>query len=215
MLLRWGVVPAGPWRVSKGPQAAIRKRKKCSHCIGNPLPLGEELTPMVTMGLLYLPFFFFDVCMFYLGFCERSLKWSKLWRKPLFPDLESSFLGVLRGENWASMEILGWSRTMKVGTEKLHCKETPSREQEETPATASRTAHHWRRDCSCPGCSGPTEWYHGSVGLVPNTAVLCPAWSLWDLGGRCRPHPFWCLFHPCQPWGRRDMGVGTWKTLEG
>ena len=33
------------------------------------------------------------------------------------------------------MEILGCSRTMKVGTEKSHCKETPSGEREETPAS--------------------------------------------------------------------------------
>lgn len=33
------------------------------------------------------------------------------------------------------MEILGCSRTMKVGTEKSHCKEAPSGEREETPAS--------------------------------------------------------------------------------
>ena len=31
------------------------------------------------------------------------------------------------------MEILGWPRTMNLGTEKLHCKETPSGTWEETP----------------------------------------------------------------------------------
>ena len=30
----------------------------------------------------------------------------------------------LEGKNRAPMEILGWSRTRKVGTETLHCKET-------------------------------------------------------------------------------------------
>lgn len=34
------------------------------------------------------------------------------------------------------MEILGCSRTMKVGTEQSHCKETPSGEQEENAASA-------------------------------------------------------------------------------
>lgn len=33
------------------------------------------------------------------------------------------------------MEILGCSRTMKVGSEQSYCKETPSGEQEETPAS--------------------------------------------------------------------------------
>lgn len=45
---------------------------------------------------------------------------------------EASSVGVLRKEN-SPMEILGWPRTMNLGTEKLHCKETPSGTQEETP----------------------------------------------------------------------------------
>lgn len=48
------MVPAGPWRMGKGPHAAIKKIKKWnSHCIGNPLPLVGELTPMAIMGMHY------------------------------------------------------------------------------------------------------------------------------------------------------------------
>lgn len=114
---------------------------------------------------------------------------------------------MLWRESWAPMEILRIERNM--GKEKC----TPRRPHlgSRRRSHCSRATHHWRRDYSCPGCRGPAEWHHGSAGLAPSTAVLCPAGSLWDLCGGCRSHLLWCLLPPFQPWGRRDMGTETWE----
>lgn len=180
----------------------MRKWKKhMHHCIRNPPPW-RRADPSGGYGLA-LPSSLPGVCV--LHSASVNGHWKEDWKQPLLPDLKRCFLVLWRErtetpqfyigpELWTWVQRFCTARRPHLGAGDLG---------------SSRATHHWWRDCSCPGCRGPAEWHHRSAGSAPRTAVLCPAWSLWDLHGGYRLHPPWCLVPPSQPWGRRDMGIGT------
>ena len=89
--------------------------------------------------------------------------------------------------------------TMKPRSESIHPEHTakPLRAREGAWSQVW-AAHHWRRDCPCPGCRGPAGWCHGSGGSTPGTAALCPIQGLWGQGDACRWRPLWWLPRPSQ-----------------
>lgn len=157
---------------------------------------------------LALPSSFPDVCVFHLGFCEQSLEWRRLKEAFIFRPWKVNF-------RWYEGKELRPHRNSRLA----HYYEHEYREivlpgnpiWGAGDSNCHRDTHHWWRDCSCLGCRGPAEWHHGSTGLAPRRAVLCPAWSLWDVGDGCRLYSLWYLFPPLQPWRRRDMGIRTYK----